>query len=177
MKKVFSFLTGCGLALQVPAQNIGDHYAAGFNPNRTYLNSDLGDFGPVLELTETLSLGQIGSADSVIAFSDSEQRFLLIGEGGTAPSYHLYSRETDSLSWSFVLSWRNATTGLYPGLLSECRPVGRSGYHHSEIRPRFHWGAALGRHQCGRDGRPLSPSFRKTWPCTTDATKWWPRTP
>ena len=98
MTQVFSLLIGCGLALQVPAQNIGDHYTAGFNPNRTYLNSDLGDFGPVLELTETLSLDQIGSADSVIAFSDNEQRFLLIGEEGTAPSYHLHSRETDSLS-------------------------------------------------------------------------------
>ena len=38
------------------AQNVGDHWTAGFVNERTYLNSNMDNFNPPLKLFETINL-------------------------------------------------------------------------------------------------------------------------
>ena len=68
-------------------QNVGDQYTAGYNNARTYLNSDMGDFKPPLELFHTVQLTEVSNAKSLLVTEDS----LLVGEAGTPTQYHRYN--------------------------------------------------------------------------------------
>ena len=68
-------------------QNVGDQYTAGYNNARTYLNSDMGDFKPPLELFHTVNLTGVSSAKSLIVTENT----LLVGEAGSPAQYHLYN--------------------------------------------------------------------------------------
>ena len=68
-------------------QNVGDQYTAGYNNARTYLNSDMGDFKPPLELFHTVELTEVSSAKSLTVTEGS----LLVGESGTPTQYHNYN--------------------------------------------------------------------------------------
>ncbi len=67
-------------------QNVGDQYTAGYNNSRTYLNSDMGNFKPPLELFHTIELNEVNSARSLIVTEES----FLVGEPGVLTQYHLY---------------------------------------------------------------------------------------
>ena len=76
-------------------QNVGDQYTAGYNNARTYLNSDMGNFKPPLELFTTVALTGVSNAKSLLVTETS----LLVGEAGTPTQYHLYNF-AGALQWT-----------------------------------------------------------------------------
>ena len=86
MRRTGLFLLLCLCSPVALGQNVGDQYTAGYNNARTYLNSDMGDFKPPLELFHTVALTEVNNARSLIVTEDS----LLVGEAGILTQYHLY---------------------------------------------------------------------------------------
>ena len=87
MRRSALLLLLCLCPTVVLGQNVGDSYTAGYDNARTYLNSDMGDFKPPLELFHTVQLTEVSDAKSLIVTEDS----LLVGESGTPTQYHLYN--------------------------------------------------------------------------------------
>jgi len=82
---------------QLLAQTVGDHATNGFTNNRTFLNSEIGDLAPPLELFSTVSLTGVTSADILLVFGNAGAKYLLVGEGRPdAINYHLFDRTKEA---------------------------------------------------------------------------------
>ncbi len=71
----------------------------GYNPQRTYLNSDAGIFEPPLELVRTLLLPADFAAETFAVHNG----FLVIGEGGPNSRYLLLDEVTGTVNWVVAL--------------------------------------------------------------------------
>lgn len=76
------------------AQRVGDQVTAGFGPGRTYLNSDMGNFGPPLIFKRTINLG--GNPDAITIFEGKG----LVAIGGDPAGYALIDLETGAPLWT-----------------------------------------------------------------------------
>lgn len=83
------------------AQSIGDSTTFGTTDQRTFLNSDAGNFAPPLTLVRTLNLADVTAPESMVIFGNR----VLVSEGGVNSTYSMF----DSVSG--VLQWRN----VFPG--------------------------------------------------------------
>jgi outer membrane protein assembly factor BamB len=107
----------CSMAL---AQEVGDHPTAGFNFNRTYLHSQLGDVKPPLRLFETIPLTGTSNADTLVVFDG----LLLVGEGGSPTKYHLYSGS--NRLWSVNLAGGKPALNYVPAYANDVVILGGS---------------------------------------------------
>lgn len=96
IRKWLPFVLFLYLGVVAAAQNIGDQRTAGFTDSRTYLNSDMKNFRPPLQLFQTIDLTATTAADQMLVFENA----LLIGEAGDQTTYRLYDRSNGGILWT-----------------------------------------------------------------------------
>lgn len=165
MKKLFLF--GIFLLTATPgqAQEPDDYPTAGAQNNRSYLNSDAGDFGPPLRLLRTVPLTDVTAATSFIAFED----FYLVGEGGDSTTYRLHDQMTGSVEWTVSISG-SGELNYTPAYANDIAIVGGPGASTvkgvrvstgAEVWSDASVGPATGRHPAMMDDLAIYPGNNK----------------
>ena len=82
------------------------HTTAGYTHSRTYLHSQAGDLRPPLDMTNSIALTGVGSAESLIVYNHEGSQKLLVGENDGDTAIYTQINADDG-----VMDWQNMMNG------------------------------------------------------------------
>jgi outer membrane protein assembly factor BamB len=103
------------------AQQLGDHYTAGYSKSRSYLNPHFGRNQPPFKLVRSLDLAGVTNAISLSVFMNEGGQRLLVGqETPSQVEYHLFNSSTGDAEWlpPVVLPVNEASFSFQPSFFN-----------------------------------------------------------